>query len=306
MKDSTQKKYKDTIFRMLFKEPKNGLSLYNGLNGTAYTDTTLMEYNTLENAIYMSMKNDLSFVIAHQMSLYEHQSTMNPNMPLRDLFYVAELLQKLVKDKSIYSSGLIKIPAPQFIVFYNGAENVPEKMELRLSDAFETLEEDPALELVVTVLNINAGMNEALKEKCPVLGEYMYYVDKVRNYAKEMELKTAVELAIQECISENVLRDFLMEQRAEVTMLSIFEYDEERELKLIREDEREIGKEIGKEIGRMEMLGKQVESVISLCEEFGCSMDQLIDKLMEQCVLSREEAVKKYEEYKCKQVESKK
>lgn len=298
MKNTTQKKYKDTIFRMLFKEPENGLSLYNGLNGTAYTDTTLMEYNTLENAIYMSMKNDLSFVIAHQMSLYEHQSTMNPNMPLRDLFYVAEMLQKLVKDKSIYSSGLIKIPTPQFIVFYNGTENVPEKMELRLSDAFETLEEEPALELVVTVLNINAGMNEALKEKCPILREYMHYVDKVRNYAKGMELETAVELAIQECISENILRDFLTEQRAEVTMLSIFEYDEERELKLIREDEREIG--------RQEMLAKQVESVISLCEEFGCSMDQLIDKLMEQCGISREEALKKYEEYKCKQVETKK
>lgn len=265
MKNATQKKYKDTIFRMLYKEPKNGLSLYNGLNGTAYTDTTLMEYNTLENAIYMSMKNDLSFVIAHQMSLSEHQSTMNPNMPLRDLFYVAEMLQK---------------------------------MELRLSDAFETLEEEPALELVVPALNINAGMNEALKEKCPILREYMHYLDKVRDYAKGMELETAVELAIQECISENILRDFLTEQRAEVTMLSIFEYDEERELKLIREDEREIG--------RQEMLAKQVESVISLCEEFGCSMDQLIDKLMEQCGISREEAVKKYKEYKCKQVETKK
>ena len=116
---NTKKKYKDTVYRMLFKQPKEALSLYNGLNGTAYTDTSLLEFNTLENAIYMGMKNDLSFLIMDQMHLYEQQSTDTPNMPLRDLFYVADLLQAYVKDKSLYSSKQIKLPAPHFVVLYN-------------------------------------------------------------------------------------------------------------------------------------------------------------------------------------------
>lgn len=293
MKKTAQKKYKDTVFRMLFKNPENGLSLYNSLNGTDYKDTSLLEYNTLENAIYMGMKNDLSFVITHQMNLYEHQSTMNPNMPLRDLFYVSELLQKMVSEKSIYGSRLIKIPNPQFVVFYNGAEEIPEKMELKLSDAYELTEEEPALELKVTVLNINAGMNKCVKEKCPVLGDYIKYVDKVRSYAKKMELELAVELAIEDCIAENVLRDFLVSQRAEVTMVSIFEYDEERELRLIREGEREIGREIGRQEMQEEnqkIQAEHIKSVISLCREFGCNDEQIVEKLMEQCYLSREEA----------------
>ena len=125
---TTQKKYKDTVFRLLYKNSEYALSLYNGLNGTEYKDPGVLVYNTLENAIYMNMKNDLSFVIAHQMNLYEHQSTVNPNMPLR-------------------------------------VEKAPERMELKLSDAYERQVVDPALELKVTVLNINPGMNELLKKK---------------------------------------------------------------------------------------------------------------------------------------------
>lgn len=116
----TKREYKDTVYRMLFKEANNALSLYNGLNGTAYTDTSLLEFNTLENAIFMGMKNDLSFLILNQMHLYEQQSTFTPNLPLRGLFYVADLLQVFGKDKTLYSSRQIKIPTPHFVVFYNG------------------------------------------------------------------------------------------------------------------------------------------------------------------------------------------
>ena len=238
-----QKKYKDTVFRMLYKDRERALSLYNSVNGTTYDNPEMLEFNTLDNAIYMNVKNDLSFLIANQVNLYEHQSTLPVNMPLRDLFYVADILQKMYRNRTIYDSRMIQIPNPDFVVFYNGASKLPERMELKLSDSFLNPTDQPSLELKVTVLNVNSGMNEQIKEKCPSLKEYITYVEKVRNYAETMELTEAVNRAVNECIAENVLKDFLLDQKAEVVKLSIYEYDEERELQLIREGERELGRE---------------------------------------------------------------
>ncbi len=284
------KKYKDTVFRRLFGEAHNALSLYNSLNGTAYTDEAMLEYNTLENAIYMNFKNDISFLIAHHMNLYEHQSTINPNMPLRDLIYISEQLQVYIKELSIYSTKLQRIPTPSFVVFYNGSDEMPEKVVLRLSDAFEVPVEDPELELKVTVYNINSGKNEELKKKCPVLAEYMTYIDKVRKYADKMELKEAVEAAINECIREHVLVDFLKQQKAEVIMLSIYEYDEERELKLIRADERELGREEGLKQGMEQGMEQGVKVVIEMCWEIGFSEEQIISEVAKRFAISEEVA----------------
>ncbi|MCM1128253.1 MAG: hypothetical protein NC429_17520 [Lachnospiraceae bacterium] len=249
-----QRNYKDTVFRMLFRDRKRALSLYNGIHGTDYRDDSLLVFNTLENAIYMNLHNDISFVMVNTVQMYEHQSTLPVNLPLRDLLYIADILQKMVMDKTIYSSRRVKIPSPEFIVFYNGMEKMPGQMELKLSDSFMVPTENPKLELKVTVLNINEGMNGELKEKCPALGEYMQYVDRVRKYHKEMPLKDAVERAVDECIREGILSEFLMEQKAEVVKVSIYEFDEEREMRLIREDEREIGRASGEQ--RILMLNK--------------------------------------------------
>lgn len=246
----TVKQFKDAVFRMLFGNPQYALMLYNALNGTNYEDVGKLEFNTLENAIFMNVKNDLSFLIAHSVNIYEHQSTVNPNMPLRNLFYVADLLQNMVKDRTIYSSKMIRIPTPKFIVFYNGLQKMPERMHLKLSNMFEIPTDNPALELKVTLLNINQGMNEDLMKRCPILGEYMQYVAMVREYAEKMEIEKAVIQAVDQCIKTGVLRDFLQRQKAEVVKMSIYEYDEEKEMQLIRADEREIGEEIGKEIGK--------------------------------------------------------
>lgn len=127
--------YKDTVFRMLFSEKENLLSLYNAVNGTDYKHPEDLEINTLENAIYMNMKNDISFVCGFYLNLYEHQSTYNRNMPLRNLFYIARLLEKHIRKDSIYSSKLLRIPSPRFLVFYNGTEHQPERQVLRLSDS---------------------------------------------------------------------------------------------------------------------------------------------------------------------------
>ena len=240
-----QREYKDTVFRLLFSNKKRALSLYNEINGTSYRDESLLEFNTLENAIYMNLHNDISFVIVNQIYLYEHQSTLPVNLPLRDLLYIADILQKTIMDKTIYSRRRLMIPNPNFVVFYNGQEKMAERVELKLSDSFLVPTNNPELELKVTVLNINEGMNERLKVKCPELKEYMQYVDRVRKYSREMPLHDAVVKAVDECIHEGILREFLTEQKAEVVKMSIYEFDEEREMRLIREDEREIGREEG-------------------------------------------------------------
>ena len=299
-----KRNYKDTVSRMLFRKPENALSLYNALNGTDYTDSTQITFNMLENAIYMGMHNDISFLIMNETNLYEHQSTYNLNMPLRDLFYIAELLQVYVKDESLYSSKLIKLPTPHFVVFYNGVERKPERKMLKLSEAFEVETEDPELELKVTILNINPGKNEDLKNKGPVLKEYTQYVEKVRENSAGMPLQEAVEQAIEYCIQNNILRDFLTEQKAEVIKMSIFEYDEQREIELIRRDEREIGKEIGKEIGERIGIEKErqntekerenaIRSIVQICKKYGNTQQQATVELQENYKLTEEQAKEK-------------
>lgn len=240
-----QRNFKDTVFRMLFKEKKNLLNLYNALNRTTYTNTDDLEITTLENAVYMNYKNDISFVFDFELMLYEHQSTYNPNMPLRDLLYVSHVLHNRVKDENLYSKKLIKIPTPQFVVFYNGVDSQPEQQILRLSDAFEKRQERPALELAVLVYNINLGHNQELLDTCCLLKEYAQYVEQVRTFAKEMSFPEAVEQAVEHCIRNGILSDFLSENRAEAIAVSIFEYDEEKHIQSERKEWREIGREEG-------------------------------------------------------------
>ena len=185
--------------------------------------------------------------------LYEHQSTYNPNMPLRDLFYISNEYQKLVVQKSLYSSVLQKIPAPKFVVFYNGTKEIEDVSEFRLSSAYECQTDDPDLELRVTVLNVNEGHNQELMEHCQTLKEYAQYVAKVRKYTSlgELSLEEAVECAVEECIKEGILAEFLIQNRAEVISMSIFEYNKDEEEKKLRKAEFEAGREAGIEEGRM-------------------------------------------------------
>ena len=246
-----QRNYKDSIFRMLFKEKENLLSLYNALNQTDYTDVEGLEITTLENAVYMNYKNDVSFVFDFELMLYEHQSTLNPNMPLRDLFYVADILQKRTYDKDLYGSKLISIPSPRFVMFYNGVTYQPERWSLRLSDAYEKKQDAPELELTVTVYNINCGYNEEIMNACRTLKEYAMYVEQVRMYAKQMPLKEAVERAVDYCIEAGILSEFLKKNRAEAIKVSIYEYDEELHFKTLLEEGREQGLAQGLEQGEI-------------------------------------------------------
>ncbi len=262
---TANREYKDTMFRMIFREKRELLSLYNAVNNSDYQKEEDLQIVTLENAVYMNVKNDLAFLIDFHLHLYEHQSTYNPNMPLRDLFYVSREYQKLVEGRSVYVSSVVKIPAPRFITFYNGADHIPETVYLKLSDAYYIEEKEPALELRVTMLNLNTGNNRKLLESCRTLKEYMQYVERVRSYARQpdMTLETAVERAVDECINENIWTDCLRKNRAEAIHMSIFEYDEEKELALMRKDEYNAGVEAGKKEGIKEGIKETVVRMLS-------------------------------------------
>ena len=266
---SVKRNYKDTVFRMLFREKTALLSLYNAVNGTHFTNAEDLEITTLDNAVYMGMKNDVSCVFDFDLSLYEHQSTANPNIPLRDLFYVTGQLQKLVQEKNLYSSRKMQIPTPRFVVFYNGSAAMPEQMEYRLSDLFQKQVASPELELIVTVYNINPGMNNDLLEACQLLKEYMLFTNKIRENRKMMDLETAVNKAVDACIKEGILAEFLKAQRAEVVAMSIFEYDAKKHIRLEKEESYAEGKAEGK-----------AESIILLLKEKGSLPKEIEQKII--------------------------
>lgn len=278
---AANRQYKDTVFRMLFSEKENLLSLYNAVTGKAYQNADDLKIVTLENAIYMGMKNDLAFMLETNIYLYEHQSTINPNIPLRDLIYIGIEYQQYLNDKSLYSSKLQKIPAPKFMVFYNGTDDVEDRMELKLSSAYEHLAGEPDLELKVLMLNVNEGHNKDLMEQCQTLKEYAIYVARVRKYASAQNLNDAVERAITECIKEGILVDFLRKNRSEVKMVSILEYDKEWEEKKLRKAEYEAGKSDGIEIGKSEgiKIGREetLAEMIYNMKQHGYSIEKMAD-----------------------------
>ena len=252
--------YQRKISMLLFTENRNKcreVELYNAVSGKHYTDPEMLEINTLENAIYMAMKNDLSFIIDARLSLYEHQSPYSPNLPFRFLLYIANLFSSMTKDSNLYGTKPIELPSPRFIVFYNGLEEQPDRKILRLSDLY-TIKEECRLELKAVMLNVNSGHNKELMKMSHTLWEYAEYTARVRKYAEEMELVEAVERAIEECIREGILKEFLEKNRAEAKNMSIFEYDQEKHMR----QEREEAWEEGKREGKRELLCKLIQKKI--------------------------------------------
>ena len=252
--------YKARIFEMVFSDKQELLALYNAINKTHYEDPEQLEINTLQNAIYMSMQNDVSFIIDSRLSLYEHKSTYSPNLPIRYLLYVADIYANITKNDNLYGTRKVMIPPPRFLIFYNGREAYPERKVLKLSDLYVVEEEEVSLELTALLLNINPGYNEELMNTCKTLRDYAEYTERVRRYAEIMKLEDAVERAITECIREGILSEFLSRNRAEAKRMSIYEYDEERHMRQTRaegyEDGEAAGMKKGEEIGRK--IGEEI------------------------------------------------
>ena len=275
------KEYKSDVFSMLLQDKKRAMEIYNAINGTDYDDPELVEMTTLDDESFsLTVRNDASFILDANLSLYEHQSTYCPNMPLRDLLYFASIIQKQIKaqKRDIYGGRILKIPVPHFVVFYNGKEDAPDQYDLRLSDAFEKETKNPEIELVCHVYNINNGKNVPLLSKCQTLREYMYFVDRVRkNNEISGNLEDAIEKAINQCMEENVLRDFLAQHREEVMHVMTLDYTFERRLEMQRAEAIEDGERIGKEIGKEEKLSEQIRKKI----QKGKPLDQIADELEE-------------------------
>lgn len=283
--------YKDRIFRMIFKNKEELLMLYNAMNGTHYARPDDLSVTTLDNAIYLNMKNDVSFVLYDKLMLYEHQSTKNPNMPLRNLFYVSDIYSALTKDENLYSSSLIRIPAPRFVVFYNGLDHVPEKSTLKLSDMYKDTSGQISLELITQVFNVNLGYNKELMDNCETLHGYAIFVDLVRKYQKtEKSLKATVAKAIDECIANGILADFLRSNRAEVLKMSIYEYDEAKHIQLERKEAREEGRQTGLAEGQKKERQNSIKNLIEACQELNASMDDTIQRISQKYSLSESEA----------------
>ena len=264
---NVRRDYKARLFEMIFREKEELLGLYNAVNGTNYSNPEELEINTLENAIYLSMHNDVSFIVDSRLSLYEHQSTYSPNLPLRYLFYVSDLYAKMTKDSNLYGSRRIKIPSPRFLIFYNGKEERAEREILELADAFEIHEEEPWLNLKAVLLNINLGYNNDIVNACKTLSDYVIYTSKVREYAEKMCIEDAVEQAITESVAEGVLKEFLTQYRSEAKKMSIYEYDEEQQRRWDKEEGEEIGMEKGLELAKRLLQDGRTEELLKATED---------------------------------------
>lgn len=292
-----KRNHKDTLFRMIFSTRENLLSLYNAVNHSHYTDASELEIVTLKNTVYMNMKNDQAFLLDMQLNLYEHQSTWNPNMPLRFLMYVAKEYQMLVRNQTLYASALVKVPTPHFVVFYNGETEQEAETILRLSHSFQQKTDKPELELMVRVLNINLDKKQEVLEACQLLKEYMLLVNKIRRYTDEYkDINQAVEQAVTECIEENILADFLRKNRAEAIEMCIFEYDDKREKELIRKAEYAEGMKEGERIGREAGKKEEAERIFNIYQLFRANYTE--NQIKEKLGMNVEEVRKILERFK--------
>lgn len=248
---SGNREYKSDVFSMLMKEPGNALALYNALNGSSYSDADEIEIKTLDRGISLTVRNDAAFVLDSNLSVYEHQSTVCPNMPVRSLIYFSMIIGKVVKKYNIYGKARVLFPTPKFAVFYNGSEDQPEQYDLKLSDSFVNKEDEPQLELKCRVYNINKGRNKALLDACTWLRDYYAQYD-----CDDDKLELAINMAINQCIDEGVLADFLKKNRSEVVKVTQLDYTFDRQIELERNDARiegyTEGRNAGLEDGRAE------------------------------------------------------
>ena len=231
MNASVNVKHKDRLFRFIFKDKESLLTLYNAVNESDYTDVDALEIYTMENFVYMGMKNDLSFLIDWNMNVFEHQSTYNPNMPLRGFLYMAAAFKRYIELQrlDLYGSKQLHLPVPRYYVFYNGLKEMADEEILYLTDSMEAASgpEKSCAQFAAHMVNINKGRSPGIMQRCPLLYEYSLFIAEVRKRTTQnWPLKEAVEEAVEHCIAHNILADILRANKAEVTNMCLEEYDE--------------------------------------------------------------------------------
>ena len=263
---------KSDVFSMLMENKKYALEVYNALNGSDYEDEKLVEFKTLEKGISLTIRNDAAFIIDMNLNIYEHQSTYNPNMPLRSLIYIAEIIKGIVKNRDLYGRNKVLIPTPKFVIFYNGREDRQPKEVIRLSDLYQKPTDNPELELTCTIYNINPGKFRSLLDNCSVLDEYTAFIEKIREYEAD-EIEAPIESAIEWCIENHILEDFLRTKKSEVLKAMTIDMTFEHREEIIRREVAEEAMAKGKAEGK-------AEDIIELLEEFGTVPEELVARIM--------------------------
>ena len=279
------RKYKDRLFRFIF-------------NDSHYSNPDDLVITTIDDVVYMGMKNDLSFMIDDIMNLYEHQSTYSPNLPLRGLFYFSAMYRNYIEPmkQKLYTDSPLRIPFPVYLVFYNGSMEEPERKEIPLSDLFIQNGKglQPALECTALLLNINFGHNQELMEKCRILKEYALFIHTIRSKISiGLPFQEAVETAVEDCISKNILSEILRKNKAEVIDMILTEYDENEFREFLKEDSWKKGHEAGMQDG----IKTGICEIIRTFSELQLPKEQLLEKLMNSFSLSVEEAEEYIEKY---------
>lgn len=241
MANKLNREHKSTLFASMFSDKKNALDLYNALNQSHYDNPDEIMVTTLKNAIFINRYNDVSYILDWTLNLYEHQSTFNPNMPLRSLFYIAETYERIIDTDAIYGSRLIEIPTPKVVVFYNGKAEQPDRQYLKLSDAFANKKVQGDLELTVLMLNINHSHNVELMNKSEALRGYSVYISKFREYNenRDTSAEQAAVMALDYCINNNIMAAFFKEHGKEVIGM-VLDFTQERASEFIGKLEKEI------------------------------------------------------------------
>ena len=271
---TVNRRHKDRLFGFLFGNEAHRdwtLSLYNAVSGSSHSNPDDILITTISDVIYMGMKNDVSFLISDILNIYEQQSSFNPNMPVRMLMYAGRLYDKFIHQncRNIYSSSLVRLPAPRLLVFYNGPDDRDDTV-LRLSDAFDANAPCPGrehdLEVRVRMININYGRSQTLMRRCAPLAEYSWLIDRIRRYCPHMGIDHAVDRALEDMPDDFLIRSSLLANRAKVKNMCITEYNETETMLMFKEEGRREGRAEGRALGRMEAeahFGKLMSILLS-------------------------------------------
>jgi hypothetical protein len=279
-------KYKDSVFTLLFSNPELLRELYCALDGVALPEDEPITINTLHDVLFLDRINDISFAVGNKLViLIEHQSTINPNMALRLLMYIARVYEKILGDGKIYTSQRIPVPRPEFFVLYNGVSPFPEEQILKLSDSFEETgslgllgKGSPALELVVRAININFEKNEKFVQKSRTLWEYSAFVAKVREFEKELGDKgEALKQAVRHCRDHDILKEFLEEHGTEVMNMLMTEWNWDDALAVRYEDGIVVGREEGIVVGREEGIIVGREEIARKLKDRGRPLEEIAE-----------------------------
>ena len=282
--EKENREHKDSVFVDLFYQDetakKNLLSLYNALHDTNYEDETIIRKVKIDDVLYKNFKNDISCEVNGQVLVFgEHMSTINRNMPLRCLMYVGRAYEQLVDSKARYRTTLVKIPTPEFYVFYNGEKEQPLERVLSLSDAFMNPARENSVELKVKVININSDKAHGILDKCGILKEYSQFISTVRKYSEE---ESAIKKAIKECIEKGILADYLKRKGSEVENMLIAEYSYEEDMQVKQEEARQEGIWQGRREGItlsadiFQMVKKNPDLTnVQIAENLGCSVEDV-------------------------------